>query len=195
LDDGRLTVNYEAIGEGRVVYRETSLKGLNIAQDLAIGASFAPDPRWQLSAKLSWIDWSDALKDSTLEAHAPDRQANGVPATIRSTTPLRFRDQYVLAVGVSYALEPGSHVSIGYNYGRQPVPPENLTPTFAVIAQHHYMIGYGRALSDQWAVDVAVQYQPKSDVRYSNPHSPITMQATEQNEGIYLHLMLSRRWQ
>jgi long-chain fatty acid transport protein len=194
LDGGRLTVNYEAIDAGRVVYRDAELKGLNIAQDLAFGVGFAPARRWQLTGKLSWIDWSSAVKRSTLLARAPDRQPDGVPDTIRGTTPLGFRDQDVLAVGVSRELEPGSHLRLGYNYARQPVPREHLTPTFAVIAEHHYMIGYGTSLWRLWDVDVALQYQPRSSVRYANPDTPITAQAIEQNEAVYLHLMLSRRW-
>jgi long-chain fatty acid transport protein len=195
LDGGTLTVNYEALDQGRVVYRNTALEGLAIAQDLNLGVTVQPSPQLRLMAKFGWIDWSRAGRDVRLQASVPSHgDPQLVPASIDNISPLQLRDQYTLSLGGELALGAGSRLRAGYNYGRNPVPGRNLTPLLALIPRHHYMLGYGRSLSPEWDFDIAVQYQPRSQVEYSNPSSPLTEQAAERNHAMYLHLMLRRRW-
>lgn len=154
-----------------------------------------PTTQWELLARFGWIDWSRALRDATLTARDPDRgDPDLVPQAVDGVSPLRLRDQYVLAFGAVYQSDGDTRLRAGYNYGRQPVQESTLTPLLALTPDHHYMLGYGRALSSEWSFDAAVQYQPARDVRYSNPNSPLTAQARERNHVLYLHLIFSRCW-
>ncbi|MEC9356950.1 MAG: hypothetical protein VX836_03650 [Pseudomonadota bacterium] len=46
-----------------------------------------------------------------------------------------------------------------------------------------------------WSLHAGLEYQPYNARRYTNPDLPLFGENTRTaNEGIYLHLMASRRW-
>lgn len=196
LKDGEMTVNYQALGQGRVKYRDTRIDGLATAQDVSLGLAYTPDSRWLASLELSWLDWSAAVGEIRSTAKNPGGNPDPalVPARIESVTAVDFRDQLVIALGASWQWTEQTRLRGGFNYGRSPVTKRNLNPLFAVIAEPHYTLGLAQALSPVWDLDLGVQYQPHRTERYSNPAAPFTQDAEERNEAIYLSMGLSRRW-
>src|SRR3546814_20094253 len=96
--------------QGRVVYHDTSLTGLSIAQEAGIGISFRPTRSWLIAAEINWLDWKNALSEATLHDSNPENQQ--VPQELAIVSNLDWREQYVLASGGS---------------GRLPIKEESVT--------------------------------------------------------------------
>lgn len=197
LKDGKLTVNYNALGAGRIPYHDVSLHGVVIPQDVQAGFQFRANKHWKLMGEVTWIDWSDAIQEFRLEASSPERNPLPllIPNQIERRQTLEWRDQWVYAVGVMY--EPyrrGWRVSAGFNYGRQPVPKRNLTPLVAALPEKHFSIGGGFDFLQNWEVNLAAVYIAKTTVDYENAATRITADAQESHETIAISLGISRSW-
>lgn len=191
LAGGHLTANLAAQGLGKVTYSDVRLTGLSLPQEVALGLAWQASQPLLLSFKLAWLNWADALKSSRLSARNPDNPA--APAEIVGVSTLNWRDQYVLALGMDYALDARTHLLAGYNYGRNPVPAEHTQPLLAATAEHHLTFGVERLGEGNWRETFAVEFQPGNTVRYANPELPFGA-SEERNRNVALHFMLSRRW-
>lgn len=196
LDGGRLTVNYEALGAGRIEYRDVALHGISVPQDVQLGILFAPAEKWLLSAEWNWIHWSQALRQFRVEAREPDSNPQPllIPSEIEQVQPLELRDQHVYSIGVCYEPDDKTRWRAGYNYARQPVPERNLTPLVAAIPERHVSLGWGRELSDQLDLNLTLFYIAPISVRYSNPATPISTDARETHETLTVQITFTRRW-
>lgn len=192
LEGGDLRVNYESDGKGRVKYRDAAVKGLALARELGAGAAWRPNGKWLLSAELNWLDWSSALGIATLEARDPD--TGGVPSMLSLPFPLNYRDQYVISAGAEYAWSTATRVRAGYNYGRNPVPSENLSPIFNLIAEHLLCFGASHRFSTKWEMSASLALSPHVEEDYRNPSIGLGTQQQETWGLIDLGLSLSRRW-
>ncbi len=192
LDDGTLKINYDAAGLGRVTYRDASQKGLAFAQEAGLGAAYRPNDRWRLIGEVNWVDWSSALKNSTLRASRPDNAQ--APASLEFVSTLDWRDQYVIVVGAEYRLSDLTTLRAGYDYGRNPIPDDNLNPVLTVIGEHTVAAGFTRDLSGPWEFSVALLYQFYNKARYSNPESPFGPGSSESWDGVVGNITISRRW-
>ncbi len=195
LKNGEMTVNYQALGQGRVVYGDARIDGLATAQDVSLGIAYRP-PRWLISAEVSWLDWSNAIGDITTSVGAPrgNVDTGSLPAIAPTVASLDYRDQWVFALGASYEWDDKTRVRGGFNYGRQPTPDQNLNPLFAVIAQHHFTLGIARDLNPHWELGLGLQLQGPRNEHYSNPSAPFTVNAVETNSALWLSTSLIRRW-
>jgi long-chain fatty acid transport protein len=196
LDDGKLTVNYEALGAGRIAYRDVQLKGVSIPQDLQLGLLFKPSERWSFTGEVNWIDWSGAIREFRVEAAAPERNPLPllIPNQIEQRQTLDWRDQFVWSAGAMFVPDGNWRFMAGYNHGKQPVPRENLTPLTAAIPESHYALGAARAFWTQWDIRLGVVYIDKKSVRYRNPNDPITADARETHETFALLIGFGRSW-
>lgn len=192
MERGRAVVNMTAIGRGHVVYHDVRLNGLALPREIALGVALQATPRVLVAAKLDWLDWSDALRSSTLTLTAPDR--SDAPATIESESPVRWRDQTVIAIGIAYALSDDATLRAGFNYGRNPAPPETMNPLLASIGERHFTAGASHRLRGGWEVGGGLEFQPTARVRYTNPAAPLGIGAEERTSYVAFHSMLSRRW-
>ena len=73
------------------------------------------------------------------------------------TFDMAWEDQWVYAIGVEYAFNDMHTLRAGYNYGKSPVPDDNLNPLFPAIVEQHVTLGYGLTLG-QWAVNLAYEH-------------------------------------
>lgn len=196
LEQGALTVNYEALGVGRITYRDVRFTGVSLPQDVQLGLLYAPAKSWLLSVEWNWIDWSRAIREFRVEAQDPERNPLPllVPGEIVQLQAVELRDQHAISLGVMHQLDEKTSLRAGYNYAPQPVPRGNLTPLIAAIPESHYALGVGRALSKTWGVDVGLFYNAPVSVRYANPDSPITEDARETHEAVSLLMTFSRSW-
>lgn len=196
LEDGKLTVNFQALGAGRIAYRDAALRGITIPQDLQVGLMFRATERWKLLGELTWIDWSGAIREFRIEARNPERNPLPllIPERIERRQTLDWRDQLVVAVGVMY--EPGAdwRLSAGFNGARQPVRAGRLTPLTAAIPEKHFAIGAGHRVGEAWDVQFALCYVAKKSIRYENGDSRVTADARETHETIAISLGISRSW-
>jgi len=191
LDGGELVSNQTAAGLGKVTYRDVTLSGASQPQELGVGVAFQTTETLLVSAELTWLDWSRAAKRSRLRARDPDNPAAPV---IDRETDLNWRDQYVVALGLAYDLGERTVLRAGYNYGRNPIPDETLSPLLPNIAEHHLTAGAGHQLTDHWRIDAALEYQLPNEETYTNPDLPFGPDAQEHQEFAALHVMVSRQW-
>ncbi|HEX9593411.1 MAG TPA: outer membrane protein transport protein [bacterium] len=192
LDGGELVSNQTAAGFGQVTYRDVTLSGAGQPQELGVGVAWQASETLLVAAELTWLDWSRAARRSRLRARDPDRPA--ATPVIESDTPLNWRDQYVIALGLAWDVTERTVLRAGYNYGRNPIPDDTLNPLLPNIAEHHLTAGAGHRLTGQWRMDVAVEYQLPHEVTYTNPDLPFGPDAQEHQEFAAVHVMVSRQW-
>lgn len=188
LDDGRLISNLSDLGLGKVTYGDVQVNGLNLPQELGVGIAIRPIGRLLASVELNWVDWSSALKSSTLNASEPDR--SGAPPVQAFTAKMAWRDQVVMAVGIAYELEKAVFRA-GYNFGRNPIPPETLNPLLATVQQHTVTVGAGYRVTARWSMDGGVEYVLRETIRYTNPELPFGPDAEAVVEVIVIHFTAS----
>jgi long-chain fatty acid transport protein len=102
LRGGTVVANMSAVGLGKVTYRDARTEGMAPPQEVGLGVAVRPVRPLLVAVKVAWIDWSGALKTSTLHASNPDN--SGAPSTLALPSTLNWRDQYVFAIGIAYDL-------------------------------------------------------------------------------------------
>lgn len=191
LEDGKVIANMQAAELGRVTYRNAEVDGLELPQELGVGMAVRPVRSLLLALDVSWIDWSSSMKRSTL--HATDPDTPGAPLVFESSSSMNWRDQYVIAIGLAYDATERTILRAGYNYGRNPIPDETLTPILATFSEQTVTVGIGHQISREWRIDAAIEYALNDKVTYNNPQLPFGP-SQEEGEAIGLHLMVSRTW-
>lgn len=192
LEDGRMRVNMTALGLGIVNYRDASITGLRLPQEVAAGLAWQVTPDWLLSTKFMWLDWSNALRSQTLTARDPDNTF--APAQITSTSALNWRDQYVFAIGTQYKVTPRFALLAGYNYGRSPQPAETTSPIFIAGSQHHLTLGYHYQWDQKTRLSAGIEYVFPETVTYTNAQLPFGSNVVSRGELLYFHLGISHSW-
>jgi long-chain fatty acid transport protein len=192
LSGDRFSANEQALGFGQVAYRNVRLTGLAEPQEAGIGAAYRVTERLLLAADIKWLDWSDAIKNSTLTASNPDNP--NAPQSVSQTMPLDWRDQYVLALGGAFDLTPQTRLWAGYNYGRNPIPASSANPLLAAIGEHHLTAGVGWRPLDGWMVGAAVEYLVPTEQRAENPNLPLASDVRVSTGYLAIHLGLRREW-
>lgn len=191
MDGGTLTSDLSALGLGKVTYHDVRATGINLPQEFGAGIAFRPTDRLLTAVELNWLQWSKAVRSTTLTASAPDDQ--NAPAVQSASASMNWRDQYVLAVGMAYDWSPVLILRAGYNYGRSPVPKETINPLLAAISRHTYTLGLGYRLSERWRIDGGLEYIGRERVRFTNPEMPFGADAVAINEVLAFHAMLVYR--
>ena len=192
LDGGEMIVDMTAIGVGKVTYHDVEASGLNQPQEAGVGLAYQVTNNLLAAIELTWIDWSRAVKRSTLTARKPDNSA--APPRLEQEADLHWRDQYVFAVGLAYDVTEHTTLRCGYNGARNPIPDESVTPLLAPTTRHHVTTGIGHRLSERWRIDGAVEYQVDEKITYTNPNLPFGPDAQAETEAVVLYLMASRSW-
>jgi long-chain fatty acid transport protein len=192
LDGGTMRVDMSAIGLGKVRYSDVREKGIDKPQELGAGIALQATDSLFLVLEVDWIDWSAAVRRSDITASDPDDPA--APQGLDLTTQLNWRDQYVFAVGAAYDLNPLTVIRCGYNYARNPIPNDHLSPLLASIAQHHLTLGAGHRISKTWRIDGALEYDLSETVSYNNNELPFGPGAAESAEVLSLYVELGGRW-
>jgi long-chain fatty acid transport protein len=176
---------------GTVVnYDELSVRGFALPQEIAIGAAFKPNAELLFSAKINWINWSDAIKDVTIEANKPN--SNLAPAVITIPRAQNWHDQVVYALGIAYMYSDLTTLYAGYNHGKNPMPAENSDPLLAAILEDHITLGFARKLDETWKLTSGIEFLLPKKVTYNSPL--FGNNAEVRNEGFFIHSMLSKSW-
>lgn len=192
LNKGYADVNLGALGLGVVRYREVSVVGLGLPEEIGLGAAWQVTPRTLVSVEVTRLAWSRILRSQTVSISNPDNVA--APATIQQTSRLDWKDQYVVALGTAYDLNDKTKLYAGFNYGRNPVPAQTTSPLLSASGEKHLTAGAKVRLNGDWQISGAVEYLLPKKVTYYNPELPFGPGAQERNEYIALTLALSKRW-
>jgi long-chain fatty acid transport protein len=190
-DGGYANVNLGAAGLGVVRYDEARLDGFGLPPEATLGTAWQASERLLVSAEVGWLGWSHTLRATTITLAEPNNPA--APAELSQSAAIDARDQWVFALGAAYAATDRLLVYGGANYGRAPIPPQNLTPLIAAIGETHLTAGFRQTLAPGWSVSGALEYLVPQSVSYDNPSSPLGP-STERLSYLAVHLMLSRRW-
>ena len=101
---------------------------------------------------------------------------------------------WVFAIGAAIDLSPSVTLRAGYNYGRSPVPLNNLNPLLAAIGERHFTAGLAHKLSPGWTIGYGIEYQQSANPKYTNAALPFGPNAQERSNFPALHFMSSHRW-
>jgi long-chain fatty acid transport protein len=190
--EGKMQLNFDALGLGKVTYRNAEAKNIDQPREFGIGAAYQATDRLLLSLELDWINWSDAVTSGIVTAHNPDNAA--APPSIYNEIENGWRDQYVIAVGTAYRLSDKTLIWAGYNYGRNPIPSKNLNPLINSIAVHHLTLGSGHRMHKSWHIDGALEWDMRNEETYTNPSLPFGKNAKTVGELVALHIRITRIW-
>jgi len=190
--NGNMDVDMNAVGLGTVHYSNVRIDGLALPLEVALGAAYRPDPRWLIAFNWSWLNWSDALKSSTLTATGPSNPL--APSTLSNTASLNWQNQNVFAIGAERVLDEKTVVRAGLNYGKNPIPPQTLNPLLAAIGETHLTFGFSRKFAQTWSFDSGIEYLFTKKVSYTNPQLPFGENAQERDGYVALSIGLSRTW-
>jgi len=131
-----------------------------------VGASFRPTQILLLAADVGWINWSD-----TMGKNLP-RYSQSQPTTMPFD--MSWSDQWVFKVGAQITAMKGLDVRVGYDYGKMPLDKtrafENIV--FPAVSEHHFTLGAGWAMNDQFTLQVTGMYSPESKLTGSNGGPP-----------------------
>ena len=177
-------------GGNIVNYDELSVRGFALPQEVAIGAAFKPNAELLLSAKINWINWSDAIKDVTIEASNPN--SNFAPSVMTLPKAQNWHDQVVYALGVAYMYSDLTTLYAGYNHGKNPIPAENSDALLAAILEDHITLGFARKLDETWKLTSGIEFLLPKKVTYDS--TTFGNNAEVRNEGFFIHSMLSKSW-
>lgn len=191
LRNGTATINYAAIGLGRVKYRDVRIDGFALAQEFGAGFAWQCTPKWLVAAELNWLDWSHALRDATVTAIRPDNA--DAPSRVFFAQTLDHRDQYVLGLGLAYNWSDRTVLRAGTNISGNAVPNQTLTPTLNLTADFEVELGFSHKFGKAWEFGTSLQIQgPKSET-YTNEEQPYGR--AKENYGLAaVTLQLGRSW-
>jgi len=187
LSGGKLQLN---TGTGFVTYRDVKLKGLALPREVGLGAAYQAKDDLLLSVKFNWVNWADVIVDNTLTASDPDIPLPNISSTAQSN----WRNQWVIATGLAYDYSDKTTLYAGYNYGKNPIPKEHITPLVAGIFEHHLTLGAAYQYNRDWKLTSGIEYDARKSVKYTNAELPFGADAKLTNEAIWLHFMVSRTW-
>lgn len=147
LDGGTATMNFGSQGEP--VYT-AEMQDFTWPQEVEFGLAVKPSSSFLVAVDVKWINWAAAMDVVNLVVSDPP---TGYPATpfpdgqggYTDTMgfQMKWDDQMVYALGLEYTLNQQHTLRAGYNYGKSPVPDENLSPLFPAIVENHATFGYG----------------------------------------------------
>ena len=132
MNDGRLKLN---LGFAQVGY-DARIDQFALPAEFEAGFGWQLNPRLRLLADARWIDWASAADEVRIRGRNPD-----VPVPLQNpelTFKLKWKSQWVYAVGAEYALTDEHTIRAGYNYGGNPVPDEYLVPLFPGHVETRY---------------------------------------------------------
>jgi long-chain fatty acid transport protein len=175
------------------------VSGVKWPQQVDMSMAARPTEQLLVALTTSWINWA-TLENVDVTATNPNNPL--APSQVKLRIPFNWKDQIVLAFGLSYAaIQEQSWknkdrlvLRIGYNYSNNPVPKETLSPLAPLILEHHFTGGFGFRFTEKWAFDSGAIYALKTSVTYTNPSLPFGPNATEFISAYYIYNTVSYRF-
>ncbi|RMF83296.1 MAG: hypothetical protein D6739_07375, partial [Nitrospirae bacterium] len=133
------------------------------------GAAWRPTEKLLLAADLTWINWKDSFDALRIKlTHgtnaAVNRMTGGDHLSIE--VPLKWKNQWIFAVGAEYFLTPAWTLRAGLNHARNPVPSDTVLPIFPAIMETHATLGVGYRW-ENFELDAAWEHGFRNSVKTS----------------------------
>ena len=128
-----------------IANREPGTANIVFPQNIVLGYSFRPTPKWNFEVNVDWTDW-DRLNTVTLN--------KGSGAVL---LPFNWQSSFFYEFGATYKFDGGFSASAGYIYSENSVPNGSFNPIVPDSNRHIFSVGFGK----QWKkldLDVAYQY-------------------------------------
>ena len=125
--------------------REPATATIVFPQNVVLGYSFRPTPKWNLEVNVDWTDW-DRLNTVIL-----NKGSGG------TTLPFNWQSSFFYEFGATYKFDCGLSASAGYIYSENSVPNGSFNPIVPDSNRHIFSVGLGK----QWKkldFDLAYQY-------------------------------------
>ncbi len=129
---------------------------LILPASVSVGIAWWPLPRWVLTADVRWIGWKhsfDAIELTGTGGKNADLNEIAGGTSLNYTFRLDWRDQFVFAIGTTFAVTDWLLLRAGYNHGENPVPASTASATTLVL-EDHLSAGVGFRVGS-WDIDLA----------------------------------------
>lgn len=150
---------------------------MDMPASVAFGLSFKPMPGLQVEFDVKRIFFEDVMDRITVTT--PGAPYPGLLA-------FGWEDQTVYAIGVKKEMGPMA-VSVGYNYGKSPIGPEDVNSNLGstAIVEHHLSFGLTRKFSSKVSGSFAYTHAFENDMTASvGPANTIKINQNQYNVNI-----------
>lgn len=123
---------------------------------VSVGVAWWPLPRWVLTLDVRWIGWKGNFDEIELKGTGgknADLNEIAGGSDLNYTFRLDWRDQFVVAIGTTFAVNDWLLLRAGYNHGENPVPASTASATTLVL-EDHLSAGVGFRVGS-WDIDLA----------------------------------------
>jgi len=167
-DGGDMTVNFEGhpFLQQRVKY-DAEIDGFTFAAQAGVGFAYHPNSDWTFALDIKRYFWDDAM--DTIVVTSKNPSVAGAPEEIVVPFVFNWEDQWVIAIGADYRINPRWTVRAGFNHGDNPVPDETMNPLFPAIIEDHVSIGAGWLVGNK-VIDFAVERALNASATNDNPN-------------------------
>jgi long-chain fatty acid transport protein len=190
--DGHYISNQSSIGAGMVEYRDAKADGIDLPQELGVGIAIQSTPAFLWSAEIDWINWSNAVKKTTLHVKDPDSATPFSSFTFVDHPD--WNNQIVYALGLAYSVTDTLTLRAGYNYAKQPVPSQSLSPLLCPIGEQHIGLGLAYHLRKTWRVDFSYLLDRRNSETYTNPNIPFGTNTVAESRAHSYYASLIHTW-
>lgn len=129
-------------------------------QELGIGFAYKASSKLLLGADLKWIAWKASMEEFKMKfKNGNNQNINTMMGSedLELSMPMEWDDQYVIALGAEYAINPMFDIRAGYNFGNNPVPEETVIPIFPAVVENHITMGLGVNINQRLSLDMAYE--------------------------------------
>jgi len=151
--------------------RGGSATRLNLPDVVTASAAWQATDNLSLMAELRWFNWS-RFRELAFRFDSP------AGVTIPITRPESYQDEYNLAFGGEYRLNPQWIVRAGYLYDRTPTPDATRSTAVPDANRHWFSLGATWAFQPGWALDLAYSRIEFETVRINRNDGLNTVRAT-----------------
>jgi len=116
-------------------------------QNVTVGYSFRPTPKWNLEINIDWTDWS-SLNTVVLDQTSPAPDVS---------LPFNWQSSWMFQFGGTRYLDNDWSVSAGYIFSQNSVPEGSFNPAIPDSDRHVFSVGVGKKF-DRLSLDAAFQY-------------------------------------
>lgn len=139
------------------------VEGFDMPAMLGLGLAWQANERLMVAADVKDVMWGSSINTVTIY------QNGMVVAPFKQD----WDDQIVLSLGLAYRFSDAFTGRVGYNYGKNPIPDQNVNYLWPAIMEDHYTVGFGYAFSKQSELNFGLSYAPEVSVTGTGPQPPM----------------------
>jgi len=144
------------------------VEGFDMPAIVALGLAWQANDRLMVAADVKDVLWGSSM--NTVTIHTP---GGAVPFQ------QDWDNQIVAALGLSYKFNDALTGRVGYNYGKNPIPDQNVNYLWPAIVENHYTVGVGYAFNKQSEIKFGMSYAPQVSVTRTG--TPMTIEHSQVN--------------